>query len=84
MAMIHFQDYEEYVSAKNRLEELQKYRRAMAGQEEEVLGTAPEEKQRGRTELVMEDNTIYEIDTECEECLKTFWRWKAEEKAGQQ
>lgn len=37
------------------------------------------ENRENRTELVMEDNTIYEIDTDCEECLKRFWRWKASE-----
>lgn len=32
------------------------------------------------SELVMEENTIYEIDTSCEKCLKRFWRRKAAER----
>ena len=74
--MIHFQDYEEYRFFRIKMKEDQK--------KQEAAEAVPEERARNRTELVMEDNTIYEIDTECEECLKRFWRWKAEEKAGQQ
>ena len=59
--MIHFQDYEEYRFFRNKMKEDQK--------KQEATGAVPEERARNRTELVMEDNTIYEIDTECEECF---------------
>ena len=57
--MIHFQDYEEYRFFRNKMKEDQK--------KQEAAEAVPEERARNRTELVMEDNTIYEIDTECEE-----------------
>lgn len=59
---MHFRDLEEYRIARKELEE---------------GGYLPVRDAIARSELVMEENTIYEIDVECEECLKAFWRRKA-------
>lgn len=42
------------------------------------------EDEKQESELVMEDNTIYEIDTNCEKCLKDFWRKNAQKKENRQ
>lgn len=60
--MIHFTNYEEYLSA---------------WQKWEKSGSRRRLEQERQYELVMEENTIYEIDLECEECLKGFWQKNA-------
>ena len=60
-AMIRFRNYEEYLSARK--------------SQEEALNRMGKDRKK-RYELVLEENTIYEIDLECEECLKKFWREK--------
>lgn len=71
--MIHFQDYEEYMRFRRGLE-----READGYPVEEDTGKRDREKNDRRTELVLEDNTIYEIDISCEKCLKQFWKARAD------
>lgn len=54
-------------------DEYQRFRQEM-GIAEDRSGERP------KSELVMEDNTIYEIDTACEKCLKRFWEENARKK----
>ena len=42
----------------------------------EERGNWGEEKKEGATELVIEGNTIYEVDPECMKCLERYREWK--------
>ena len=49
-------------------QEYQKYK--------EELNVWGEDAKDKKTELVIEDNTIYEVDPECMKCLERYRQWK--------